>query len=107
MASIPVLERWSNYVDLDIRFHLQMAGLGGNPVLVLLLETILQRLRPCLERLPWDEDRRRETDRMHTELYQALVDADEETFCEGIRQHQSSAYDSLLSQIRTPPPVPE
>lgn len=107
MNSIPLRERCSNYVDLDRQFHLQLAALGGNPVLVLLLDTILQRLRPCLERLPWDEERRRETDRMHTELYQALVDADEETFCEGIRQHQSSAYDSLLAQIRTPPPVPE
>jgi len=107
MNSIPLMERLSNYVDLDIQFHLQLGGLGGNPVLVLLLETILQRLRPCLERLPWDEERRRETDRMHAELYQALVDADEETFRVGMRQHQSMAYDSLLSQIRTPPPVPD
>ena len=107
MNHIPVLERWSNYVDLDMQFHLQLGSLGGNPVLVLLLETILQRLRPCLERLPWDEERRQETDRMHAQLYQAVVDTDEETFCEGIRQHQSAAYDSLLSQIRTPPPVPE
>jgi GntR family transcriptional repressor for pyruvate dehydrogenase complex len=107
MSSIPALERRSDYVDLDIQFHLQLAGLGGNPVLVLLLETILQRLRPCLERLPWDEERRRETDRMHAELYRALVDADEEMFCQEMREHQNSAYDRLLSQIRTPPPVPD
>ena len=107
MNGIPAQERWSTYVDLDIQFHLQLAGLGGNPVLVLVLETILQRLRPCLERLPWDEERRQKADRMHAELYQALVDADEQTFCEGIRQHQSTAYGILLSQIRTPPSVPE
>jgi len=107
MNGIPVQQRSSNYVEFDIQFHLQLGSLGGNPVLVLLLESILQRLRPCLQRLSWNEQRRRETDRMHAELYQALVDADQETFCEGMRRHQSAAYDSLLLQIQAPPPISE
>ncbi len=102
MSSIPALERRTNYVDLDIQFHLQLAGLGGNPVLAIILETILRWLRPCLQHLPWDEERRLQTDRMHVDLYQALVDSDEETFREKMRRHQSAAHESILSQIRTP-----
>lgn len=103
MTQIPVLERRSNYVDLDIQFHLQLARLGGNQVLAIVLETILQRLRPYLERLLWDEERRLKTDRLHAELYQALVDGDEEEFCARLREHQRSAYECLLSQVRTSP----
>ncbi len=103
MTSIPVSERRSNYVDLDIKLHLQLARLGGNDVLTTVLRTILHRLRPYLEHLPWSEERRRETDRMHSDLYQALVDGDADTFRAVICRHQNSAYDCLMSQVLTPP----
>lgn len=102
MKEIPLLERRSNYVELDIQLHLQLAKLGGNDVLTSMLDVILKRLRPYLERLPWNEERRQYTDRLHTQLYQALVDGDEETFRSQMVEHQSSAYDCLLSEVQTP-----
>jgi len=103
MTGIPADERRSNYVELDVRFHLQLARLGGNNVLASALQVILQQLRPYLERLPWNEARRRETDRMHVDIYQTLVDGDAEAFRAVICRHQNSAYDCLMSQVLTPP----
>lgn len=103
MAAIPLLERRANYVDLDIQFHVQLARLGQNPVLADVLVAVLEQLRPYLERLPWSTDRRRETDLSHARLYQALVDRKKATVRNDLSKHLQTAYDALLTQLRTPP----
>jgi DNA-binding FadR family transcriptional regulator len=105
MAGIHQIERRANYVALDIQFHVQMARLGQNPVLADILATLLDKLRPQLERLPWSAARRQETDQSHARLYKSLVDGKKAPLCKELNQHLQTAYDALLKQLRTPPAV--
>jgi len=105
MSDIPQLERRANYVALDIQFHVQLARLGQNPVLADILAALLDKLRPDLERLPWSASRRQETDQSHARLYKSLVDGKKTPLRKELNQHLQAAYDALLTQLRTPPPV--
>jgi len=103
MADIPLLERRANYVDLDIQFHVQVARLARTAVLADVLATLLEQLRPYLERLPWSPDRRRQTDRSHAQLYEALVEGKKDRVRSEVIEHLDAAYNSLLNELRTPP----
>lgn len=103
MSGMPMSAGRAAYVDLDIRFHLQIAELGDNDVLLMMLRIILEQLRPYLERLDWDAARNEETNRMHAELYRALAEGDAEAFSREMRSHLGLAYDSLLDVVRSPP----
>jgi len=103
MAEIPELERRANYVELDIRFHGQIARLGGNDVLAEFAEGLLGQLRPQLNRLPWTYERRQKTDASHLAIYRSLINGDEETVRKEMSDHLRAAYDSLLHQLCTPP----
>jgi len=105
MAEIPELERRANYVDLDIRFHCQIARLGGNDVLADFADGLLQQLRPQLKRLPWTHERRQRTDASHLAIYRSLIDGDEDAVRKEMSVHLRAAYDSLLHQLCTPPTV--
>jgi DNA-binding FadR family transcriptional regulator len=107
MAAVPQIERKANYVDLDIQFHVQLARLGQNPVLADVLAALLEQLRPYLERLPWSPGRRRETDASHAFLYQALVGGRKAAVRKELQRHLQIAYDALLTQLRTPPVLPQ
>ncbi|HTU26072.1 MAG TPA: FCD domain-containing protein, partial [Pirellulales bacterium] len=69
-------EGWPSYVEADVRFHVQIARIAGNPVLTTTLEAMLGLLRPYLVRLPWTPERRERADRSHVEIYQALLAGD-------------------------------
>jgi len=105
MAALPAAERRENYVELDLRFHRQLAGLAGNDVLADLHGSLLDRLRPHLERIPWDTERHAETDASHAAIYTALAEGNRGAIQAELRAHLQSAYDGLLREM-THPPIP-
>lgn len=105
MAAIPIEKRRANYVSLDIRFHVEVARLSGNVVLMSVLCLLMEELKPRLLSIPWAPDRRRWTDESHARLYSALVEKDPEAAQAEVRTHLGYAYNSLLSELRQPPAV--
>lgn len=90
------------YVKLDIRFHVEIARLAGNPVLFTLLNALLELLRPHLMQLPWSPERQTRTNRSHTAIYNALVAGDAEKTRATMHQHLSLAYNTLLRRLQNP-----
>lgn len=110
MAALPISSERSTaksqeYVDLDIQFHLEIARLSGNSVMASLLDILMQELKPHLARIRWSEDRRKETNGSHARIYSALVAGDVEKAQREMREHIRTAFNSLLDELRSPPPM--
>ena len=105
MASMPMKERDGRYTQLDIEFHLEIARLSGNTVLVAMLRTLLEELTPYLREIGWTPERYAITDQSHANLYSALVDGDVQVAKDEIRTHLQVAYNTLLEELREPPEV--
>jgi DNA-binding FadR family transcriptional regulator len=103
MGELPEEQLRDEHVELDIQFHLEIARLSRNEVLLGMLETTMAPLRPRLRSLSWEPGRRVRTQASHTRLYVALVDGDVAAIDEEMRSHMRQAYDSLLEEIRLPP----
>jgi GntR family transcriptional repressor for pyruvate dehydrogenase complex len=103
MANIPETERRGDYVEQDIRFHVEIARLAGNAVLQTMQQTLLEMLRPHLLQLPWTPERQERTDRSHAAIYAALVAGDAAKARAEMCEHLSMAYNSLLHDVQTPP----
>jgi GntR family transcriptional regulator, transcriptional repressor for pyruvate dehydrogenase complex len=105
MANIPEEERRGDYVEQDIRFHVEIARLAGNAVLQTVQQTLLGLLRPHLLELSWTAERQHRTDRSHAILYAALVAGDVARIRAEMCEHLSMAYNSLLHDVQTTPAV--
>ncbi|WLD10046.1 FadR/GntR family transcriptional regulator [Planctellipticum variicoloris] len=90
-------------VRLDVRFHIEIARLGGNAVLCGLQQTLLEQLVPHLNEVPPSLERRGITNRSHVAIYEALVAGDVDRIRQEMREHLSLAYDSLLESLQRPP----
>ncbi|MDP1798623.1 MAG: FCD domain-containing protein [Planctomycetaceae bacterium] len=93
----------ATYVDLDIRFHVEIARLAGNTTLLSLQQGLMELLRPHLVDVPRDATRQATTDQSHRRIYAALVRGDAEGARSAMRKHLSLAYDSLLQDMQEPP----
>lgn len=102
MVRLAPSEPRAEYVKLDIRFHVEIARLAGNPVLFSMLNALLELLRPHLMQLPWSPERQARTNRSHTAIYDALVAGDAEKTRATMHQHLSLAYDTLLRNLKNP-----
>ena len=91
------------FVEGDLRFHLQIARIAGNPVMTSTMEALLGLLKPYLLRLQWTPERRALTERSHGEIYEALLAADSAAAREHVRAHLSLAYESLLARVQSVP----
>ncbi len=105
MAAIPLAQRHDRYTPLDIAFHLEIASLSGNAVMTTMLGALLEELEPHLQELRWSGERYIRTDQSHARLYSALVAGDVAVAQTEIQAHLQDAYNSLLDQIRQPPPA--
>ena len=106
MAGIPATERErGDYVEHDIRFHVEISRIAGNTVLAHFQQAVLELLRPHLLALPWTAARQDVTDRSHAAIYAALVDGDPARARAEMNEHLSMAYNSLLHDVQTPPPA--
>ena len=103
MLQLPLPASRQDYVELDIRFHVEIARLSGNGVLFGIQQTLMELLRPHLNDVPRDLQRKTVTDRSHIAIYEALVaGSGERARCE-MREHLSLAYDSLLRDVQASP----
>jgi GntR family transcriptional repressor for pyruvate dehydrogenase complex len=103
MNAITEPDRRPDYVEHDIRFHLAIARVADNPVLLAMLKPLLDTLRPFLSRLPFEADCRDRTQRSHAQIYRALVAGDAEIASDEMQDHLKLAYDNLLGEVRTLP----
>lgn len=102
MLQLPATATRSEYVDLDVRYHIEIARLSGNQTLFAVQRTLMELLRPHLNEVPHDWQRRSITDRSHVAIYEALVAGDAERVRAELRSHLSLAYDCLLRDLQQP-----
>jgi GntR family uxuAB operon transcriptional repressor len=95
----------AEHVQHDMRFHVEIAKLGGNQVLCAVQRTLLDLLVPHLNDVPQAHQRRTVTDRSHVAIYEALVAGDAEKARQEMREHLNLAYDGLLQDLQQPPSV--
>ena len=103
MLQFPQESARAEYVRFDVRFHIEIARLGGNQVLFAVQRSLLELLVPYLNQLPESKQRRGSTDRSHIAIYEALVAGDADRARQEMHAHLSLAYDSLLHDIQQPP----
>lgn len=99
-------ETRSEYVDWDIRFHMEIARLAGNSMLQSMQDTLMEMLRPHLTEIPGDQKRREVADHSHVAIYEALVSGNAEKARNEMRDHLSLAYESLLRDVQAVPIIP-
>jgi GntR family transcriptional repressor for pyruvate dehydrogenase complex len=90
--------RMAHY-DADMRFHLAIAELAGNPVLTTMLRSLLGLLKPHLVQIPWRPQRKELTVNAHLELFEALHSGDVEKVRHRMSEHTGMARDSLLKNM--------
>lgn len=105
LMALPADAPRSDYVAGDIRFHVEIARVSGNEVLLALQRTLLELLRPHLNDVHPSLQRRATTDRSHVAIYEALVAGNAEEARTRMRDHLSLAYDGMLRTLQEPPIV--
>jgi len=103
MNAIHDPDRRHEFVEHDVRFHLAIARVAGNPVLTAMLEPLLVGLRPYLCRLTIDAKCLLRTQNSHMEIYRALVAGDARMAREQMQDHLQLAYDNLLGEVQSLP----
>ena len=103
MNGLPENAPRAEYVEQDVRFHVEIARLAGNGVLLTVQQALLELLRPHLVQLPWTRERRQCTDGSHAAIYAAVVAGDAESARAEMREHLSMAYDNLLRDVQSLP----
>lgn len=103
MLRLPEGADRAEHVNLDIRFHLEIARLGGNQALFAMQQMLLELLRSHLIDVPSQLQRRRLADRSHIAIYEALVAGDAAKSRSEMYEHLSLAYDGLLRDLQEVP----
>jgi DNA-binding FadR family transcriptional regulator len=94
----PVEARMVHY-EADMRFHLAIADLAGNPVLTTMLRSLLELLKPHLLQIPWNAERKKLTVNAHLELFETLRSGDADKVRSCMTEHTGMARDSLLKKL--------
>lgn len=87
------------HYEADMRFHLAIAKLAGNPVLSAMLRSLLELLKPHLIQIPWSLERKEVTVNAHLELFEAIRSGDLEKVRIRMTEHTGMARDSLLRKL--------
>ena len=91
------------HYNADIRFHLTIAELAGNPVLTTMLRSLLGLIKPHLVQIPWSAERKELTVNAHLEIFAALQSGDVDKVRKCMSEHTSMARDSLLKKMWSSP----
>ena len=87
------------HCEADLRFHLAIAHLAGNPLLTTMLRSVLELLKPHLVLVPWEKERVKLTINAHLELFEALRSGDVEKARTCMTEHAGMARASLLKKL--------
>jgi GntR family transcriptional repressor for pyruvate dehydrogenase complex len=93
----------SDFIAADEAFHLEIARLAGNPVLLAFLRSLQQQFRPIKEGVLLSAQNRQRTDQQHIELYRCLLEGRAEDAQLLMREHVTQGRDLLLAHLRTMP----
>lgn len=91
------------FVEADEAYHLEIARLAGNPVLLVFLRTLLERLRPMKAGVLLSPEDRQRSDREHIEIYRGILEGKPEEAQSVIREHVARGRTLLLQHLRTMP----
>lgn len=92
-----------DFINADIEFHVGIAQIAGNPILVTMLRALLGLIRPHLAQIPWTMERKEVTSIAHLKLYDALLDGDPDRAAAAMREHLQIAYEGLLKKVWSRP----
>jgi DNA-binding FadR family transcriptional regulator len=102
MAEFSEPEAISDFVRADIDFHVGIAQAAGNPVMTLLVQSLLNSLRPYLLGLPSHPERRLNTEQSHSALYEAILKGNADAARAAMQGHLGLARDNLLLEVQAP-----
>lgn len=91
------------FIKTDEAFHLAIARIAGNRVLLTFLQTLLQMLRPAKMNVLLSVENRVCTDREHQKLFQCIVDGDADKARAAMCAHLGKGRTLLLEYVRTLP----
>lgn len=94
------------FIKADEAFHLAIARIAGNRVLLVFLQTLWRMLRPAKLNLLLSAEDRGCTDlgdREHQELFQSIVGGDVDKARAAMRAHVGKGRSLLLEYVRTLP----
>jgi GntR family transcriptional repressor for pyruvate dehydrogenase complex len=89
----------TRYVEADIRFHLAIAEVAGNPVLLTMLRALLGFLRPCFLSVLLRGKSKAKSEASHERIYQALLAGAADAAQAAMREHLGLARKILLSEV--------
>jgi GntR family transcriptional repressor for pyruvate dehydrogenase complex len=102
MGTVAQDDSREEFVEADIQFHVALAHAAGNPVLAMVVESLLGCLRPYLANLPWTQERRIKTQRSHEEIYEAVLAGNPDRARNSVQQHLGLAREGLLHEVQAP-----
>jgi len=95
------------YIQLDMKFHEELARLAGNSVLHAMLCTLIpvvrQQVLHALAEVPTNTNMRLISDRQHASIYAAVVAGDAPRAQREMHEHLSVSYNYLLRMLASPP----
>jgi len=106
MLNLPADAPRSAYIELDYRFHGELARPAGNTVLSALQRTFQEIAARQFADLPANLEQRSISDRYHAAIYAAVADGDAPRARREMHEHLSVAYDYLMSTLSYPPAHP-
>ena len=87
------------FIQVDERFHLGLANMAGNPVLILILEALLALLRPHRTAMVPGVSAQQTRSR-HEAIYRKVMDGDVEGAREALLEHLTEQRERLLDQLQ-------
>jgi GntR family transcriptional repressor for pyruvate dehydrogenase complex len=95
------------FIKTDEAFHLAIARIPGNRVLLAFLQSVWRMLQPAKQNLLLSAENRGRTDREHQELFQSIVAGDAERARAVMHSHIGQGRSLLLEYARTLPRLTE
>jgi GntR family transcriptional repressor for pyruvate dehydrogenase complex len=91
------------FIRADEAFHLAIAQIAANRVLLVFLQTLWRLISPAKSNLPLSSESRQVSDREHQELFQNIVAGDADAARTIMRDHIGRGRELLLDYARTVP----
>ena len=103
MLQLPADAPRMAYIELDFRFHTELARPAGNEVLLAMQRSFQDWVSKRFIALPANLEQRSLSDQHHSSIYAAVAAGDVERARREMHEHLSIAYDFLVSTLAYPP----